>query len=159
MSAPPASLSPEERADFTGALLLRVYEIHNEVIEETGGMAGLREPSLLHAAVARPFATNGGADLYPSDFEKAAALFHSLIKSHPFLDGTKRTAFASTVYFLAHFGHPAPEEFAMDEVIGFCISIAEENMRVSQGESVRPREISEIAEWFRSLWEVGRRQA
>ncbi|HIQ06096.1 MAG TPA: hypothetical protein EYH31_10505, partial [Anaerolineae bacterium] len=30
---------------------------------------------------------------------EAAALFHSLIKSHPFMDGTKRTAFASAIYF------------------------------------------------------------
>lgn len=64
---------------------------------------------MLHAAVGRPFVTYYGVDLYPDAFEKAAALFHSLIKSHPFMDGTKRTAFAATVYFLAQLGHNPPD--------------------------------------------------
>lgn len=88
----------EERADEIASLLVRVYEIHEVIIADTGGLPGLREASLLHAAVARPYASFGGEDLYPTDFEKAAALFHSLIKSHPFMDGTKRTAFAATLY-------------------------------------------------------------
>src|SRR4030067_973475 len=90
----------DERAGEVATLLVRVYEIHEVTIAETGGLPGLREARLLHAAVARPFATFEGQDLYPTDFDKAAALFHSLIKSHPFLDGTKRTAFASALYFL-----------------------------------------------------------
>ena len=88
----------DETADQIADLLVRVYEIHEIVIAETGGLSGLREPGLLHAAVARPFATFQGRELYPLDFEKAAALFHSLIKSHPFMDGTKRTAFAAALF-------------------------------------------------------------
>jgi death-on-curing protein len=79
---------------------MRVYEIHEWVIARGGGgLEGIRDAALLHAAVARPFATFGEVELYPTDFDKAAALFHSLIKSHPFLDGTKRTASAAAVYF------------------------------------------------------------
>ena len=77
-----------EPADEIAHLLVRVYEIHEIIIAETGGLTGLREPALLHSALARPFVTFGGEELYPSDFEKAGALFHSLIKSHPFMDAS-----------------------------------------------------------------------
>lgn len=91
--------SPERRAQETVDLLWRVYEIHDRIIRETGGLEGVRDFAMLHAAVGRPFATFADEDLYTDEFEKAAAPFHSLIKSHPFMDGTKRTAFASALYF------------------------------------------------------------
>lgn len=138
-------------ADEVANLLVRVYEMHEVIIAETGGLPGLRDATLLHAAVARPFATFGGQELYESDFEKAAALFHSLIKSHPFMDGTKRTAFAAALYFLENCGYPLPERFPLSEVVEFCVAIAEENLRQSQGELVAPRSIADIAEWFRKL--------
>ena len=140
-----------EPADEIAALLVRIYEIHEVIISETGGMPGLREASLLHAAVARPFATFDDQELYLTDFDKAAALFHSLIKSHPFLDGTKRTAFAAALYFLEQSGHSLPDRFPLTNVIEFCVAVAEENMRVSAGESITLRTISEIADWFRTL--------
>jgi len=59
----------ESRADEIASLLVRVYEIHEVIIAETGGLPGLREAGLLHASVARPFAAFGGEDLYPSLFE------------------------------------------------------------------------------------------
>ena len=96
------------RADEIGNLLVRVYEIHEFVIVETVGLPGLRDAAMLHSAVARPFATFDGHDLYASDFAKAGALFHSLIKNHPFMDGTKRTAFAATLYFLQTCGYSIP---------------------------------------------------
>lgn len=141
----------EGRADEVACLLVRVYEIHEMIIAETGGLPGLREATLLHSAVARPFATFGGQELYSSDFEKAAALFHSLIKSHPFMDGTKRTAFAAALFFLESCGYSLPKRFPLDEVIDFCVSIAEENLRQSRGENIEPRTVAEIAVWFQQL--------
>ena len=141
----------EDRADDVGNLLVRVYEIHEIIITETGGLPGFREATLLHAAVARPFTTFGGEELYATDFDKAAALFHSLIKSHPFMDGTKRTAFAAALFFLESLGHSIPKQFPLDEVVDFCVAVAEENMRQSQGEPIAPYTIPEIADWFRTL--------
>ena len=141
----------EDRADDVGNLLVRVYEIHEIIITETGGLPGFREATLLHAAVARPFTTFGGEELYATDFDKAAALFHSLIKSHPFMDGTKRTAFAAALFFLESLGHSIPKQFPLDEVVDFCVAVAEENMRQSQGETIAPYTIPEIADWFRTL--------
>jgi death-on-curing family protein len=138
-------------ADEVAHLLVRTYEIHEVIIAETGGIVGLREATMLHAAVARPFAAFGGQELYATDFEKAAALFHSLIKSHPFMDGTKRTAFAAALYFLNNCGHVIPEQLPLNDVVDFCVSLAEENLRQSRGETVSPRTIPEIAAWFQEL--------
>jgi death-on-curing protein len=56
------------------------------------GPGMVRDYELLEAAVMRPRQTVMGLDAYPSIHEKAAALTHSLIKNHPFVDGNKRTA-------------------------------------------------------------------
>ncbi|HZF39882.1 MAG TPA: type II toxin-antitoxin system death-on-curing family toxin [Blastocatellia bacterium] len=144
-------MQSEDCADEVANLLVRVYEIHEAIISETGGLPGLREATMLHSAVARPFATFGGQELYPTDFEKAGALFHSLIKSHPFMDGTKRTAFAAALFFIESCGYPIPARFPLDEVIDYCVSIAEENLRQSQGENITHRTIPEIAAWFEKL--------
>ena len=141
----------EDYADEIASLLVRVYEMHEVIIAETGGIAGLREATMLHSAVARPFATFGGEELYPTDFEKAAALFHSLIKSHSFMDGTKRTAFAAALFFLDNCGYVIPGQLPLNEVIDFCVSLAEENLRLAHGENVTARTIPEIADWFQQL--------
>ena len=145
----------EDYADVIGCLLVRVYEIHQRVLAKGGGgLEGIRDAAMLHAAVARPFATFDGVELYPDDFEKAAALFHSLIKSHPFMDGTKRTAFASAIYFLHERGYPLQRPLPKDEVVRFCVQVAEEAARQAEGEHVRPKTIPEIAAWFRGLLEA-----
>jgi death-on-curing protein len=77
-----------------------VLAIHDSVIKRTGGSNGLRDLGLLESAVFRPQASYGGEDLYETIFDKAAALMHSLLKNHPFVDGNKRTALSSTGLFL-----------------------------------------------------------
>jgi death-on-curing protein len=144
----------EDYADVVGRLLVRVYEIHERVLAKGGGgLEGIRDAPMLHAAVARPFATFGGLELYPTDFEKAAALFHSLIKSHPFMDGTKRTAFASAIYFLQERGYSVRWPLPKDKVIRFCVEVAEEAMRQAEGEPVQSKTIAQIAAWFEKLVE------
>jgi death on curing protein len=74
--------------------------IHKRVIERFGGIHGLRDMGLLEAAAARPQATFAGEFLYRDIYGMAAALGHSLLFNHPFIDGNKRTAFASMDLFL-----------------------------------------------------------
>ena len=144
-----------DTAEIIGRLLVRIYEIHERIIARGGGgLEGIRDAALLHAAVARPFATFGEAELYPTDFDKAAALFHSLIKSHPFMDGTKRTAFASAVYFLHERGYTLQRPFPKDEIIRFCVGLAEEGQRFAEGEPVAVKTISQIADWLKGLVEM-----
>lgn len=80
--------------------LEEVLAIRDQVMEFTGGRKSILDFTLLHSAIERPKATFGGKDLYPTLFEKAAALIHSLIQNHPFNDGNKRTAFAVVARFL-----------------------------------------------------------
>lgn len=76
-----------------------------KIIKATGGSLGLRDLGLLESAINRPRASFGGKDLYPKVLEKAAALFHSMILNHPFLDGNKRTALAVLYEFLKQNGY------------------------------------------------------
>jgi death-on-curing protein len=77
-----------------------VMTIHTTMIELFGGRKDVHDFTLLHSAVERCKATFGGIDLYPTIFEKAAALIQSLILNHPFDDGNKRTAISSCALFL-----------------------------------------------------------
>jgi len=61
-------------------------------------------PSLL-SAINAPRATFDGRELYPSICDKAATLFRSLIKNHPFVDGNKRTALVTVVLFFETNGY------------------------------------------------------
>jgi death-on-curing protein len=96
--------------------LAEVLLLHARLIQRTGGSGGVRDVGLLDSALARPQATFGGEDLYPGLWRKAAALMHSLIKNHPFVDGNKRTALTATGLFLELNGHTmtASNEEALD---------------------------------------------
>jgi death-on-curing protein len=66
-----------------------------------GGPVEVRDLGLLDAAIHRPRASVLGSDAYPDLFAKAAALLHSLARSHPLVDGDKRLAWLATYVFLA----------------------------------------------------------
>ncbi|PJA55228.1 type II toxin-antitoxin system death-on-curing family toxin [Candidatus Roizmanbacteria bacterium CG_4_9_14_3_um_filter_33_18] len=80
--------------------LEQILLIHEDQINSYGGSHGLQDVALFESAVYRSHATFGGIDLYPSIYEKAGALVHSLLLNHPFVDGNKRTAMASMLVFL-----------------------------------------------------------
>ena len=71
-------------------------------IRDYGGMQGIRDIGLLESAIARPFQTFDGNDLYPTSIEKAAALSESLIINHP-LDGNKRTGLLGMLSILLEY--------------------------------------------------------
>ncbi len=72
-----------------------VMEMHRLLIDEFGGMHGLRDSGLLEAAVYRP-----QNSYYDDLIHEAAALMESLANNHAFLDGNKRISFAVTDTFL-----------------------------------------------------------
>lgn len=55
-----------------------VKYFHAILIEEFGGSDGIRDINSLEAAIQRPFSTFDGNDLYPTIYDKAAALVESL---------------------------------------------------------------------------------
>ena len=65
------------------------------MIERFAGAPGLRDAGALEAALFRPQSGH-----YDDIIWEAAALFESLAMNHPFIDGNKRIAFATTDVFL-----------------------------------------------------------
>ena len=83
----------------------QVLFIHARLINETGGIHGVRDLNLLLSALGRPRASFDNEDLYPDIFSKAAALVDSLIRNHPFIDGNKRTGITAAGLFLHRNGY------------------------------------------------------
>jgi len=80
-----------------------ILAIHERLLAEHGGLAGVRDEGLLKSALDRPrklFAYEK-----PSVFDLAAAYAYGIAKNHPFLDGNKRTALAAAGIFLELNGH------------------------------------------------------
>lgn len=80
--------------------MVEVLAIHEDQIARYGGTYGIRDAGALESALYR--AQSG---YYENIFQEAAALWESLAQNHPFLDGNKRTAFASVYTFLRINGH------------------------------------------------------
>jgi death on curing protein len=70
------------------------------VAERVLGRFEVGDMGLLEAACARPQASAGGEDAYPTLEDKAAALLHSVARNHALVDGNKRLALAGTIAFL-----------------------------------------------------------
>lgn len=85
--------------------IAEVLETYQRVMQQTGGLVGIRDLGALESAIAQPYMTFGGNELYPSLAEKAAALGFSLIQNHPFADGNKCTGHAAMETFLALNGY------------------------------------------------------
>jgi|SRR6185312_4427873 death-on-curing protein len=75
-----------------------VEALHAEQLRLHGGLPGIRDEGMLESALARPRQKEiyGNPDLC----ELAAAYLFGIAKNHPFVDGNKRTAFATADIFL-----------------------------------------------------------
>ena len=110
--------------------------INEEMISKYGGLHGVREINFVRLAIGRPQMSAGLADAYQTVFEKAAALFHSIINNHPFFDGIKRTSLFSAVLFLEYNGWQV--KFTREEGVRFTLQAHNEDWTVE-----------EIAKWFK----------
>lgn len=77
-----------------------VIAYHDRLIEEHGGLKGIRDMGLLLSALEMPKASMFGTDLHATVFDKAAAYLFHIISNHPFIDGNKRTGGFSAAVFL-----------------------------------------------------------
>jgi len=75
-------------------------ETHRLLIEEFGGLQGVRDRGLLESAIFRP--QNG---YYTDLIEEASALMESLGSNHAFVDGNKRVSFTLTDVMLRANGY------------------------------------------------------
>ncbi len=117
--------------------LAQVVELHQGIVETTGGAPGIRDLGALESALAQPKAAFAGRDLHRTLAEKAAALGFSLAKNHPFVDGNKRVAHAAMETFLVLNGREV--QASVDEQERLMLELA-------SGEISR----DELAAWLRN---------
>lgn len=112
-------------AEYVYPTVAEAIETHRLLIQEFGGMHGLRDRGLLEAAIYRP--QNG---YYEDLIHEAAALMESLANNHPFLDGNKRIGFVLTDAFLrANGSYLAVEPLSAHRFITEAIGKREFRMR------------------------------
>ncbi len=105
---------------------------------------GIKSIELLESSAARPYITVDGDDAYAGVFNKASALFHSIINNHCFYNGNKRTALLSALIYLgenAWWVTGATDE----ELFEFTRKAAAHELTQDKKE-----EIYFISEWFKS---------
>ncbi|OGG41259.1 hypothetical protein A2118_04145 [Candidatus Kaiserbacteria bacterium GWA2_50_9] len=111
--------------------------IHSRVVDETGGLHGIRDWNAIQSVVGQPQQAVFGEELYPTLFLKAAVYARNIIAHHPFLDGNKRTGITVASVFLSDNGYAI--EAKDGEFYELALRIAEDKL-----------EYAEIAEWFES---------
>jgi death on curing protein len=134
-------------ADINVTNVLEIHEFLARYFAESGdpiSPAGVKDRRLLESAVARPMQSAGGDDAFEDVFEKAAALFHSLINNHPFYNGNKRTALIAAGVYLDENGFWL-EGCSDDELFKFTRQVAAHEITKD-----RQQELDYIAEWFRA---------
>lgn len=75
-----------------------VLALHGRLLSEFGGAAGIRDQTMHESAIARPRQRlhYGAGDVC----ELAAAYAFGMARNHPFVDGNKRSAYATAIIFL-----------------------------------------------------------
>jgi death-on-curing protein len=102
---------------------IRVADVMALAEAVLGHPPAVRDIGLVDSAVARPRAAFAGVEAYPSLHLKAAALLESLAGNHALVDGNKRTALASMLFFYDLNGVRVTlsHDEAFDLVIGIVI--------------------------------------
>jgi death-on-curing protein len=100
----------------------QVLALHALQVRRFGGAGKVRDRAAVESAVARPQATFAGEDLYPDVPGKAAALLHSLVQNHPFVDGNKRVGAHAMLLFLVVNDHEPMFDAA--ELTGVTLAVA-----------------------------------
>lgn len=107
-----------------------------------GGPPAVRDIGLLDAAAARPRSSVFGADAYPDLDTKAAALIHSIVTSHPLVDGNKRLGWvALRLFYLLNDADLRPP----DEDTAYDLIVAVADGRLRDVEAIAER----LAAWRR----------
>ena len=99
-----------------------IHAIHNLSIARFGGGDGLRDEKAFEISLNRPLQHYSYGDPPPSIFELAAIYCSGIVKSHPFIDGNKRTGFMAAYTFLGINGYQleASEEEAALQILALA---------------------------------------
>ncbi len=104
-----------------------VLDIHAEQLALFGGTDGIHDLGLLEVAMARPINKFDHGETNLSVL--AAAYAFRLARNHPFVDGNRRTAFASMIVFLGLNGvdFQVPPEQATAMILGIAAGEIDED--------------------------------
>ncbi|MET1249071.1 type II toxin-antitoxin system death-on-curing family toxin [Sporolactobacillus sp. STCC-11] len=119
----------ENELILINALLIKRYTPLEQV--------GVKEPFLLNSAVNRPQQSAFGQDAYATIYDKAAALFQSIVQNHAFYNANKRTGFVALVTFLRKNAIYFCAE--KDEIVSFTVKISDQQNKIS---------LNEISRWI-----------
>ena len=108
----------------------QVIRLHDVLMSKTGGTCGIRDDSLIESALAAPFQTFDGIELYPSSAAKIARIAYSLVSNHPFVDGNKRIGTYVMLVLLELNNIDA--SFTDDDVIQIGLELAKGDMNYDQ---------------------------
>lgn len=100
----------------------QILLLQQDLIEQTGGTAGLRDEGLLESALFTPFQSFDGNDMFPSLQQKAARLGFGLVQNHPFVDGNKRIGAHAMLVFLSLNG--VELVYTQQELSGMILDVA-----------------------------------
>jgi len=107
-----------------------VAELHEKLIDVTGGSHGVRDMGLLESAVLGCYQTFGDVELYPTIMEKAARMAYAVCKNHPFIDGNKRAAVTSMLVMLRLNG--IVPSYTQEELIALGLGVADGSIEYEQ---------------------------
>jgi len=100
--------------------------IHEMMLAQHGGLAGVRDDGLLESALSKP--QNLFAYAKPTHARMAASYAAGVILNHPFLDGNKRTGFMIAAVFLEVNGYEltATEESVVENTLALAAGTLKE---------------------------------
>lgn len=96
-------------------------EVHDWIIEHTGGLEGVKDIGLLES----PLQHIQSDDYYPEIEDKLAHLVFSINKNHAFTDGNKRSSIALGAYFLELNGYDYCVQYFVQQMENIAVWIAD----------------------------------
>lgn len=122
-----------------------IIHIHDIVVEQFKISRGVINQGILEAIVKRPELKIGSDEyVYEDVFSKAATILEGIIRWHPFVDGNKRTALLTTIFYLKLQGYGVAVPLS---AVRYTVNIAK-NEKIDD-KSVQ-KLIKEIALWLKN---------
>ncbi len=115
--------------------LEEILRLHYMLVEDFGGLHGVRDENRLKSVVEAPQAVLYGVEQYAQTHEKAAVYIRNIIQDHPFRDGNKRTGVTVGGVFLQRNDMPLIAQ--PRELEDFAVRVATDHL-----------DVAAIAEWL-----------
>ena len=115
--------------------LEEILRLHYMLVEDFGGLHGVRDENRLKSVVEAPQAVLYGVEQYAQAYEKAAVYIRNIIQDHPFRDGNKRTGVTVGGVFLQRNGMPLMVQ--PHELEDFAVRVATDHL-----------DVAAVAEWL-----------